>query len=121
MTKPKPTKPTGGASISADAHRAAIEATPDTRPNPLEAMIAAEIAKGHRPDTSLLRFIALVRAFPARYAHELCDIMMGADCDIGSLAQIARQCRISRQAVARHVERAKRIYRRIGGEVANKL
>lgn len=108
MTK---SKPTNGASISADAHRAAIEATPDTRPNPLEALIASE----HQPDTSLLRFVALVRAFPTRYAHALCNVVMGGGGDAATIAAIARECGISRQAVSRHLERARRLHARMRG------
>lgn len=95
-----------------DTKRAAIESVPDSRPDPLEAMMRAE----DTADVSVRRWIALIRAFPKRYAHALCEIAMGNTSDESSVASIARACKISKTSAWRHIQQARRIYRRLQGK-----
>ena len=86
----------------------AIAATvPDPSPSPLQALIDSGAAE----DYAVSRFIALLRSFPPRYAHAICDAVESGD--PSPVEAIAKACRVSRASVYQHLAKARRIAARM--------
>ena len=100
MPRPKPTPiPIDPASIAATI--------PDPSPSPLQALIDSGAAQ----DYAVSRFIALLRSFPPRYAHAICDAVESGD--PSPVEAIAKACRVSRASVYQHLAKARRIAARM--------
>ena len=80
---------------------------PDPSPSPLQALIDSGAAE----DYAVSRFIALLRSFPPRYAHAICDAVESGD--PSPVEAIAKACRVSRRSAERHLAKARRIAARM--------